>query len=109
MASRTIIELTDDIDGTTADQTVTFTFQGSTYEIDLSKKNLDKLVKAMEPYTSNGRKSGGRRSATGRSTSRGSDKNQLKAMREWGTANGFKVSGRGRVSTELQNAYHAAN
>ena len=30
-------------------------------------------------------------------------------MREWGAANGFKVSGRGRVSTELQNAYHAAN
>ena len=29
--------------------------------------------------------------------------------REWGAANGFNVSGRGRVSTELQNAYHAAN
>ena len=73
MASRTIIELTDDIDGTTAEHTVTFTFQGSTYEIDLSKKNLDKLVKTMEPYTTNGRKSGGRRSGTGRSASRGSD------------------------------------
>ena len=109
MASRTIIELTDDIDGTTADQTVTFAFQGYTYESDLSKKNLEKLVKAMEPFTTNGRKSGGRRSGTGRSTSRGSDKNQLKAMREWGAANGFKVNGRGGVSTELQNAHHAAN
>ena len=109
MASRTIIELTDDIDGTPAEQTVTFTFQGSTYEIDLSKKNLDKLVKAMDPYTTNGRKRGGRRSGTSRSTSKGPDKNQLKAMREWGAANGFKVSSRGRVSAELQNAYHAKN
>ena len=109
MASRTIIELTDDIDGTQADQTVPLTHQASTYEIDLSRKNLDKLVKAMEPYTTNGRKSGGRRSGTSRSSSKGSDKDQLKAMREWGAANGFKVSGRGRVSTELQNAYHAAN
>jgi hypothetical protein len=63
----------------------------------------------MEPFTTNGRKSGGRRSATGRSTSKGSDKNQLKAMREWGAAHGFKVSGRGRVSKELQDAYHAVH
>ena len=109
MSSRTVVELTDDIDGSPADETVTFTIQGSTYEIDLSKKNLDKLVKTMEPYTTHGRKSGGRRSGTGRSTSKGSDRNQLKAMREWGSANGYKVSNRGRVSAELQNAYHAAN
>ena len=31
------------------------------------------------------------------------------AMREWGKANGHKVSDRGRVSAELQAAYHAAN
>jgi hypothetical protein len=109
MSSRTVVELTDDIDGSPADETVTFTIQGSTYEIDLSKRNLDKLVKAMEPYTTHGRKSGGRRSGTGRSTGKGSDKVQLKAMREWGSANGYKVSSRGRVSADLQNAYHAAN
>ena len=34
---------------------------------------------------------------------------RTEAMREWGAANGFKVNGRGGVSTELQNAHHAAN
>lgn len=108
MAKRTIVELTDDIDGNPADETVTFTLQGSTYEIDLSQKNLDKLVKAMEPYTTKGRRTGGRRSGSGRST-KGTDKAQLQAMREWGKANGYKVSDRGRVSAEVQEAYHAAN
>ena len=51
MASRTITNLTDDIDGSDADETVTFTFKGTTYEIDLSKKNLDKMVRALQPYT----------------------------------------------------------
>ena len=41
VASRTITTLTDDIDGGDADETVTFAFKGTQYEIDLSKKNLD--------------------------------------------------------------------
>ena len=69
MASRTITTLTDDIDGGDADETVTFSFKGTQYEIDLSKKNVDKMVKALQPYTSAARKSGGRRSGTGRTTS----------------------------------------
>ena len=62
MASRTITTLTDDIDGGDADETVTFSFKGTQYEIDLSKKNVDKMVKALQPYTSAARGSGGRRS-----------------------------------------------
>ena len=49
MASRTITTLTDDIDGSDADETITFAFKGMTYEIDLSKKNLDRMVKPSSP------------------------------------------------------------
>ena len=41
VASRTITALTDDIDGCDADETITFAFNGTQYEIDLSNKNLD--------------------------------------------------------------------
>ena len=109
MASRTITILTDDIDGSDADETVTFTFQGTPYEIDLSKKNLDKMVKALQPYTTAARTTGGRRSGTGRTTRRGADKDQLAKIRQWARANGHQVSDRGRISTAVQEAYHAAN
>ena len=109
MASRTITTLTDDIDGGNADETVTFSFKGTQYEIDLSKKNLDKMVKALQPYTSAARRSGGRRSGTGRTTSSGADRDQLARIRVWARANGHEVSDRGRISTAVQEAYHAAN
>ena len=43
MAQRTQITFTDDIDGSDAEGTVTFALNGAQYEIDLSKKNSDKL------------------------------------------------------------------
>jgi hypothetical protein len=109
VASRTITTLTDDIDGSNADETVTFAFKGSQYEIDLSKKNVDKMVKALQPYTTAARKSGGRPSGTGRTTNRGADKDQLAKIREWARASGHPVSDRGRISATIQEAYHAAN
>ena len=109
MASRTITTLTDDIDGGDADETVTFSFKGTQYEIDLSKKNVDKMVKALQPYTSAARRSGGRRSGAGRTTSGGADRDQLAKIREWARANGHQVSDRGRISAAVQEAYHAAS
>jgi hypothetical protein len=109
MATRTITTLTDDIDGSDADETLTFAFKGSQYEIDLSKKNVDKMVKALEPYTSAGRRTGGRRSGSGRTTAAGADQAQLAKIREWARANGHQVSERGRISAAVQEAYHRAN
>jgi hypothetical protein len=108
VASRTITTLTDDIDGGTADETVTFNFKGTTYEIDLSKKNVDKMVKALQPYTSAARKTSGRRSGPGR-TSSGADRDQLAKIRQWARANGHPISDRGRIPAAVQEAYHAAN
>jgi hypothetical protein len=38
-----------DIDAPTPTPTVTFSFKGTTYEVDLSKKNVNKMVKALRP------------------------------------------------------------
>ncbi|MBV8304533.1 MAG: Lsr2 family protein [Acidimicrobiia bacterium] len=36
------------------------------------------------------------------------DKEQLQAIRDWANANGFKVSNRGRIPAEVEDAYQAS-
>ena len=108
MAQRIQTILDDDIDGGPADSTVQFSYQGTNYEIDLSKKNEERLIKALEPFTSKARKSGGVRRSSAKSPVAKTDKNQLQAMREWARANGHKVSDRGRISQGVQDAYNAS-
>ena len=50
MAQRVHIVLEDDLDGSAADETVTFGLDGANYEIDLSAKNAAKLRDALAPY-----------------------------------------------------------
>src|SRR6476646_5686366 len=65
MAQRIQTILDDDIDGGPADVTIKFSYQGTQYEIDLSKENEQKLIAALEPFTSRARRiGGGRRSST---------------------------------------------
>ena len=68
MAQRTIIELTDDLTGEAADETVRFSFDGKSYAIDLSTKNAEKFRKVIAPYVTAARRDGttasGRRKAT---------------------------------------------
>lgn len=108
MAQRIQSILDDDIDGGPADSTIQFSYQGTQYEIDLSKKNEEKLIKALEPFTSRARRIGsGRRSST-KPPAEKINKDQLQAMRDWARANGFTVSDRGRVSQDVQDAYNAS-
>ena len=109
MAQRLVTTLIDDIDGGPGDETLTFSLQGQTYEIDLSKANAQKMLRAMEPYLAHARKNGGRRSVNGPLAGAGAGREQLAAMRKWARENGYEVSDRGRVSVTIQNAYHAAH
>ena len=111
MAQRTTVVVTDDLDGSEGADTVTFTFEGIEYEVDLSQSNVKKLKKALDPYISVARKTGSRRSSgrrssasTGRSSS-----GDTAAIREWARAQGLQVSGRGRVPQSLRDQYAAAN
>ena len=49
------IELVDDLDGTTACETVTFELDGECYKIDLSSKNADDFRNALRPYVDRAR------------------------------------------------------
>jgi Lsr2 len=105
MAQHVQVVLVDDLDGGKATETVSFALDGVSYEIDLSDKNAGKLRDALSSWVGHARRASGRRGpARGRAASR-STSSDLSATREWGRKNGFKVSDRGRLSAELQEAF----
>ena len=111
MAQKHIVQLIDDLDGSAADETVSFALDGARYDIDLSNGNAAKLRDALAIYIANARRStrpqrtasNGRRS---RSTAR-SDREQTQAIREWARKNGHKVGAKGRIPATVLAAYHA--
>jgi hypothetical protein len=104
------VVLEDDIDGTDADETVTFALDGVNYEIDLSAANADKLREALSLYIGHGRKvSGRRRSAGGRRSVASTSGPSAAEIRAWARENGYDVPERGRVSAEVREAYAAAH
>jgi hypothetical protein len=107
MVQKVNIVLVDDIDGSDAEETITFGLDGSSYEIDLSTANASALREALAPYVGHARKQGGRRAAGGR---RGAANGpSAREIREWARENGWELSDRGRVSTEVRQAYEAAH
>jgi len=111
MAQRVNIVLEDDLDGSPADETVTFALDGVTYEIDLNAKNAARLRDALAPFVGHARRASGRRSSAGRAAqgTRGGARRDLADVREWARKNGHKVSDRGRISAEVQAAYENAH
>lgn len=113
MAKKVTVTLVDDFDGEgPADETVEFSIDGVSYEIDLSVKNAQKLRNEFKPWVDAGRRVGGRRRgrpAGGAGRGRpGIDREQSAAIREWARRNGHKVSTRGRIPADVIEAFHAA-
>ena len=110
MAQKVMITLIDDTDGSTADETVSFSLDGVNYEIDLTAENAAKLRDAMAPWVGHARRAGGRK-ATARKTrgSGGGGSSDAAKVREWARANGYTVSDRGRIPAEVTEAYAKAN
>jgi hypothetical protein len=104
MASRTIVQMTDDTDGGPADETVRFALDGREYEIDLSEHNAKALRQVIEPYTAAGR----RLTSRGRAVTRVETTVDTAAVRAWAASNGIEVSTRGRLPKDLVEQYRAA-
>jgi hypothetical protein len=107
MAQRTQVVFTDDVDGGEAIGTVRFGLEGTSYEVDLSQKNADKLAKALEPYIAAARKTG---SGSPRRTAKpprpaGPSPQEV---RTWAKDQGIEVKDKGRVPAELIVKFQAA-
>ena len=113
MAQKVQVLLVDDIDGSDADETVTFSLDGVSYEIDLTDANAQKLRDDLSTWIGHARRAGGRkttsRSTTARRTSNASSSADLTKVREWARSNGYEVSDRGRIPSEIIEAYDNAH
>lgn len=114
VAKQTTVTLIDDIDGSPADEQVEFAVDGKSYEIDLSAANSAKLRNALAPFISAARRTGGGRRGSGSSSASSpsrpaADREQNQAIREWAQAQGMKISERGRIPSNVLEAYHAAH
>ena len=99
MAKTVSVVVTDDLDGTPDAETVAFSVEGQSYEIDLSQKNLAKLQKSLQPFMDAGRRTALRKTA--RPTRGPGARIDRAAVRAWATAQGLQVSERGRISAEV--------
>lgn len=109
MAQKVTIALVDDVDGTEAAETIRYSLDGKSYEIDLSEANAEKFRKDLELWMSFSRKAVGAGRPARRSTLAPGAGRDLKAVREWAAANGHEVSSRGRIPANIVEAYEAAN
>jgi hypothetical protein len=97
--------LVDDIDGSEATTTVTFSVAGVDYTIDLNDKNVAKFDKAVAPFVEHAQRIGGRRQKGASVTKISSN---AKAVRSWAQANGYAIPDRGRIPGDIIAAYEAA-
>ena len=109
MAQKVQVILVDDIDGGPAEETLSFSLDGVSYEIDLSSANAAKLRESFAPYVGTARRVGGRSSAGRGRSRRGSGDNRTAQIREWARSNGHKVNERGRIPATVIEAYEKAH
>ena len=110
MARKVEVHLIDDLDGSKAEESVKFSLDGVSYEIDLSKKNAAKLRGGLEPYLKVAQKIGRAQAQRTGGRTRGSarsDREQNQAIREWAQRKGLDVSPRGRISRSIIEQYEA--
>ncbi|NRQ33050.1 Lsr2 family protein [Nonomuraea sp. NN258] len=112
MAKQIVESFIDDIDGSEAERTTTFTLDGTNYEIDLSAANRDKLEKALAPFITKARPVRAERGVRGRRAAavvgaKTISREKSTEIRQWAKANGLSVSERGRIAAAIVEQYEA--
>lgn len=109
MASRTIVELVDDLDGSAADETVSFALDGQPYEIDLTAEHAEQLRSVLGEWVGHARRDNGRGSRSGQRSQRSLRGGDRAAIRAWAQQQGYPVAHRGRIPAEVLEAFQAAH
>jgi hypothetical protein len=106
MVQKRVVELIDDLDGSQANQTLTFSLDGVDYEIDLNEDNASNLRSSLAEFTDVARRTGGRKRTTTEVKSSGVSS---KDVRAWALSEGLTVNSRGRIQASVVDAYLSAN
>ena len=115
MAERITVELVSDLSQKQTDdmERVAWGLDGTSYEIDLTGTEAASMRKALAKYLAVSRKqsasTGARARKASNRRSNPSSGVDLSTVREWARSNGYEVSGRGRVSNAIVDAYRAAH
>jgi hypothetical protein len=113
MAQKVQVILVDDIDGGEAEETVSFALDGVSYEIDLSESNASELREALAQWVGHARRVGGRstvrKAAAAPRRNGAAARPDLSEVRAWAREAGYEVSDRGRVSSQILQAYEDAH
>lgn len=112
MAQKVLVQLVDDLDGTSSQDvtTVLFGLDGVNYEIDLSDDNAERLRESLQEFVESARRTGGRvkRGVRPAQSSKAGGAGEAGQIREWALENGYELAGRGRIPSHVVEAYKEA-
>jgi hypothetical protein len=108
MATKTVVHLVDDLTEEPADTTVQFGIDGREYELDLTDTNAQELRNLFARYIPVARKVGARRTAKPAAAPKPFSGFDPAAVRAWAAGNGMTVNARGRIKSDVIEAYRAA-
>ncbi|MBV9092009.1 MAG: Lsr2 family protein [Mycobacteriaceae bacterium] len=108
MVKKVTVALVDDLDGkSAADETVRFSLDDVSYEIDLTTQHAEKLRGELKAWIHASRRVAGRQRRSSRSgLSREIEGSAV--IREWARRNGHPVSERGRIPRSVIDAFNTA-
>ena len=124
MAKRSVVVVSDDIDGSEGAETLGFTFAGVDYEIDLGPANTKAYGKAradadkvlekarveaariLAPFLNHATPVIPRKGPAVKRGKATTDKAQNKAIRAWAVKKGLDVAERGRIRADIVEQYH---
>lgn len=117
VATVTLVEFTDDIDGKPLDindlNVVSWSWLGVEYEFETSTANLDRVENGRLPLATllaKSRRVGGRKRTPARThrppTPTVSASSDTKSIRQWAQQNGYTISDRGRLPADIVEAYN---
>lgn len=117
MSREVIIKIRDDLDGSIANETMTFAIRGVTYEIDLSSANVELLEKTMQQFVDVARQVQTPAPLTNAPVGGGTPKRELvqrrREIRNWAIRNGWpklaESTGKGRLPYDVLDAYRATH
>lgn len=109
MAQKVQVLLVDDLDGSEADETVSFGIDGSSYEIDLSSSNAKRLREELAPFIEAARRVPSRRSAPKIKQRTVLSRERSAQIRAWAQQQGKQISERGRIPKAIVEEYEAVH